>query len=327
MRTCVFLGAFIVLAAAYRSEFIELPGHTVKNDYTSPLPHEYIDVSALPQSFDWGNVNGTSYITKSLNQHLPQYCGSCWAHGALSSLADRIKIARKAQGQEINLNVQYILNCGTEIAGSCHGGSATGTYEFIKKSGFVPYDTCLAYEACSQESSEGFCSDGDYTCKPINTCRTCSTFSADGGKCVAIDYFPNASIAEYGTVTGADKMKAEIYKRGPIAAGVNAVAILDYHGGIINDPSASKEVDHIVSITGWGYDKATGDQYWNVRNSWGQYWGELSFFRVKLGENQLGLEEGCSWATPASFTELNVPCNEDGSNCQSSEQNNDILIA
>ena len=42
----------------------------------------------LPDDFHWGNVNGVSYLTHSLNQHVPQYCGSCWAHGALSSLAD-----------------------------------------------------------------------------------------------------------------------------------------------------------------------------------------------------------------------------------------------
>lgn len=54
-----------------------------------------------------------------------------------------------------NLSIQYILNCGTEEAGSCHGGYHTSTYELIKKVGYVPYDTCQPYIACSAESTEG----------------------------------------------------------------------------------------------------------------------------------------------------------------------------
>ncbi len=73
----------------------------------------------------------------------------------MSSFADRIKIARRARGNDVNLAIQFIVNCGTEVAGSCHGGSATGAFEFVKKAGGIPYDTCLQYQACSRESQEG----------------------------------------------------------------------------------------------------------------------------------------------------------------------------
>jgi len=50
------------------SEFKILEGHTVLNDYTSPLPYTYISDDDLPDSFTWGDVNDKSYLTHSLNQ-------------------------------------------------------------------------------------------------------------------------------------------------------------------------------------------------------------------------------------------------------------------
>lgn len=112
-------------------------------------------------------------------------------------------------------------------------------------------------------------------------------------------------------------MKAEIYARGPIACGVNAEPLLDYKGGIIDRHSRKKnEINHVISIVGWGYDSATKKQHWIARNSWGEYWGELGYFRIALGKNQLAIEKSCGWATPKTWTELNLPCFEDGSNCQ-----------
>lgn len=303
----------------------------VESDYTSPLPVDYIDSETLPENFDWRNVSGISYLTKSLNQHIPQYCGSCWAHASLSSLADRIKIARNATGIEINLSVQYILNCGTEDAGSCSGGSMIKLFRFIKeKSGYVPYDTCMPYIACSVESKHGFCPFVDTTCSAFNTCRTCDTFVEQGGSCREIDSMPNATIAEYGYYKLGDKniingdsgfdivnmvkaIKAEIFARGPVVASINGHGLADYVGGIINDSNASRETTHAVSITGWGREQQ--QDYWIVRNSWGEYWGEMGFFRIAMGQNLLGLEEKVVWATPSTFTVDNFPCHEDGKNC------------
>eukprot|EP01047_Picozoa_sp_COSAG01_P051793 COSAG01_NODE_5380_length_4295_cov_312.910867_4_plen_183_part_00 len=69
-------------------------------------------------------------------------CGSCWAHAATSSLSDRLLIANKGQGQQINLAPQYLLNCGNDSSigrdvGSCHGGSAIRSFEYIAKHGIV----------------------------------------------------------------------------------------------------------------------------------------------------------------------------------------------
>lgn len=308
-----------IISLTYAEKYNEikiLEGHTIKSHIESPLPHTYVKSDSLPDDFTWQDIDGTSFLTHSLNQHLPQYCGSCWAHGALSSLADRIKIARRGQGEDINLSIQNILNCGGDIAGSCHGGYHTGVYEMIQTQGFVPYDTCMPYIACSSESTEGFCPHVDTTCNKVNTCRTCDTFGGMGGKCSEIDFFPNATVAEYGMVdNNADHIMSEIFTRGPVAATINAEPIVEYDGGIFDDQNASRGTNHIVSIVGWGTDTETNKKHWIVRNSWGEYWGELGFLRVEMGSNILGLEGEVAWATPGAWTEVNFPCAENGANC------------
>mmetsp|Transcript_17805 Transcript_17805/g.20288 ORF Transcript_17805/g.20288 Transcript_17805/m.20288 type:complete len:215 (+) Transcript_17805:301-945(+) len=191
----------------------------------------------------------------------------------------------------------------------------------------------MNYIACSSESNEGFCPFVNTQCNALNTCRTCSRNDVTNvGECTAINYFPNATVEEYGTYSkDVDAIMAEIYARGPVQASVNGTAIKDYKGGVIDDEKLENMGhNHGVSIVGWGEDEdevlvedenglgrsqSRKRKYWIVRNSLGQYWGEMGFFRVQMGRNLIGIENHVVWGTPGRYSTSNYPCAEDGSRC------------
>jgi cathepsin X len=78
---------------------------------TAPLPYTYI--TELPTEFTWANKDGVNYLTPPRNQHIPQYCGSCWAMATTSALSDRMKMQRKGGFPDINLSPQVLLDCVT----------------------------------------------------------------------------------------------------------------------------------------------------------------------------------------------------------------------
>jgi cathepsin X len=135
----------------------------------------------------------------------------------------------------------------------------------------------------------------------------------EGGDCKALEYYPNATVAEYGTIKhhhsidAADhvnEIKMEIYARGPVAASINGKPLHYFMGGkVYDDATASRETTHAVSIVGWGVeDREDGKEYWIVRNSWGSYWAEGGFFRVETGKNILGVES--EWGKMGKFLQI-----------------------
>jgi cathepsin X len=260
-----------------------------------PLPvhaWEEVDTSDLPENWDWRDMNGTNFLSWNKNQHIPVYCGSCWAQGSTSALADRFNIMLKDHSPApIALSAQAIVNC--RAGGSCQGGNPGGVYEFAYKNG-IPDSSCEQYVA--ENSDHSRCTDMDL-CKDC-TWPPCPVGETCQDKCWAVDY-KHYYASNYYSLRGAEKMKADLYKYGPISCGIEVTDKFEaYTGGIYSEFKLLPMINHEISVVGWGKDAETGQEYWIGRNSWGTYWGEGGFFKMATGKHGLGIENDCSAGIP-----------------------------
>jgi len=73
-----------------------------------------------------------------------------------------------------------------------------------------------------------------------------------------------------------------LYANGAIASGCygDAPYFQKYSQGIIKEPSTEEmKIDHWVTVVGYGTDEE-GTDFWKIRNSWGETWGEKGHFRI-----------------------------------------------
>ena len=239
----------------------ELSSNSTDTEQIQVLPQ---DVS-LPSSYDWRNFG---VIPDIRNQGS---CGSCWAFSTVGVMESAIRIAG---GPLEDLSEQFLVSCNKNGWNCDYGGYAAHKYH---------YNT-LGYNQTEIGA----------------VLETSFPYSGTNGSC-SISYTHPYKLSSYSFVSGSEftipsvaAIKSAIFQYGPVSTRICAGdSFGDYTGGVFSTEESATDcnggINHYVVLTGW--DDST--QTWNLRNSWGTWWGESGYMRIRWGTSRVG--EGTSW--------------------------------
>lgn len=209
---------------------------------------------SLPQSHDWRQILPKCFKDIVKDQ---KYCGGCWAFATAEAFSERICIKHEARVSAI-FSMQYLISCDKANYG-CDGGNRYKAWEFLQNEG-IPSTYCVPFE--SQNGIVPPC--------PNKCAMEELSFTKFKAPKSTIKFLKNAS-----------QVKEEVYKNGPVTAGMQTYADLSAYRGGIYKPATSRKTDrHAIVIVGWGVED--GVEHWIVQNSWGPKWGENGYFRIPM---------------------------------------------
>jgi cathepsin L len=207
-----------------------------------PIARDFLQ--NLPDSVDWrekGVVNAPKDQAS---------CGSCWAFSTASVLESHIAIQT---GKLFSISEQQLVSCAPNPdqcggTGGCEGSTQWLGFKYAQTAGITTEDS-WPYTA----------TDGKCDTKKIKQVAT-------------IDGYVRLATNDYNALMTA------IATVGPIAISVAATEWQFYDSGVYNGDCGA-EINHAVVAVGYGTDAKLGD-YWLVRNSWSESWGEQGYMRI-----------------------------------------------
>ncbi|PAA92785.1 hypothetical protein BOX15_Mlig013103g1, partial [Macrostomum lignano] len=232
-----------------------------------PTQSQKLLASLLPDSWDWRQVNGQSYVSPVRNQ---ASCGSCYSFSSTGMLEARLKILTR-NSVNYTLSEQDVVECSPYSQG-CDGG-----FPYLI-AGKYAEDYGMALEECNPYKGQ------DGVCRTKQPCR----------RLFATNY---QYVGGYYGACSEEAMRIALVNHGPLSVSFEVYSdFLHYRGGIyrhtgLRDKFNPFEVtNHAVLLVGYGVDSNSGVKYWIVKNSWGTSWGEQGFFRIVRGADECAIE-------------------------------------
>lgn len=247
------------------------------DDLFHEVPEAWRDTSSHPQllgggfkapsqAVDWStkqNPLGRSVVTSVKDQ---RQCGACWAFSAAESTESAVAMST---GILESLSAQELIDCDTVWDQGCIGGNPVLAFPYIIRNGLAS-ETKYPYVGVK------------------GVCRADLTQSV-------------SEITGFRVLRGNDEeIMKQWVSRTPVAVGVCGLAksFLMYTGGIYDDPQCGDTLNHALLIVGYG-TTPNGIDYWRAKNSWGVWWGEEGFIRIRRNS---GAPEGvCGIAKAPTF--------------------------
>jgi cathepsin H len=217
----------------------------------------------VPDSFDWRDQDMVSPVKDQ------QKCGSCWTFSTTGAMEAHYKIYN---GEEVLLSEQELVDCPDAEkydTHGCSGGLPSYAFNFIHDFGLetendYPY-RAHDHQCLYDESKERVTTDG-----PFNV-----------------------------TAGDEEQLKELIATVGPVSVAFQVVSdFMGYKSGVYSSAdckNTQQDVNHAVLAVGYGTED--GIDYWLVKNSWSESWGDEGYFKIQRGVNMCGIAMCNSYPT------------------------------
>ncbi|XP_037309917.2 cathepsin S, ortholog2, tandem duplicate 1 [Pungitius pungitius] len=207
----------------------------------------------VPEEMDWRQKGCVTSVK------MQGACGSCWAFSAVGALEGQLA---KKTGKLVDLSPQNLVDCSGKYGNhGCNGGFMHKAFEYVRDNQGIDSDTSYPYKGQSQQ------------------CRYDAAQRA--ANCSGYSFLPEGDEAA---------LKEALATVGPISVAIDATRprFAFYRSGVYDDASCTLKVNHGVLAVGYG--TLNGEDFWLVKNSWGDRFGDGGYIRMARNKkNQCGI--------------------------------------